>query len=64
MRFAADEAVHRPIELSAEDHARYDAEVVFVGTWMPERGPFMQRLVERGVPLRHLWPALEQGAGI
>lgn len=49
---AADEAVHRPIELNDEDRARFCAEVVFVGTWMPERGPFMLRLVERGVPLR------------
>lgn len=52
VNFAADEAVHRPIELSAEDRARYDAKVAFVGTWMPERGPFLLRLIERGVPLR------------
>ncbi len=52
VNFAADEAVHRPIELTDEDRARYAAKVVFVGTWMPERGPFLLRLVERGVPLR------------
>lgn len=52
VRFAADEAVHRPIEMLDEDRARFSAEVVFVGTWMPERGPFVLRLVERGVPLR------------
>ncbi len=56
VRFAADEAVHRPIELSAQDRARFDAKVAFVGTWMPERGPFMRRLVERGVPLRIYGP--------
>jgi len=49
---AADEAAHRPVELTAQDRARYACAVAFVGTWMPERGPFLLRLVERGVPLR------------
>ena len=52
VREAADEAVHRPIELREEDRARFSSEVAFVGTWMPERGPFLLRLIERGVPLR------------
>lgn len=52
VREAADEVVHRPIALTDEDRARYSAQVAFIGTWMPERGPFMLRLVERGVPLR------------
>jgi spore maturation protein CgeB len=52
VKFAADEAVHRPIALSEEDRARYACKVAFIGTWMPERGPFLLRLVERGVPLR------------
>ena len=52
MNFAADEVAHRPLEMTAEDHARFDADVVFVGTWMPERGPVLARLAERGVPLR------------
>jgi spore maturation protein CgeB len=56
VNFAADEAVHRPIELNDEDRARYAAKVVFVGTWMPERGPFMLQLIERGVPLRIYGP--------
>jgi spore maturation protein CgeB len=56
MNFAADEIAHRPITLSREDHARFDADVVFVGAWMPERGPFLARLVERGVPLRVYGP--------
>jgi spore maturation protein CgeB len=56
MNFAADEIVHRPIVLTDEDHARFDADTVFVGAWMPERGPFLARLVERGVPLRIYGP--------
>jgi spore maturation protein CgeB len=52
MNFAADEIAHRPITLTPEDHARFDADVVFAGAWMPERGPLLVRLIERGVPLR------------
>jgi spore maturation protein CgeB len=52
VREAADEIVHRPIEMDERDLARFSSPVAFVGTWMPERGPFLLRLVERGVPLR------------
>ena len=52
VKFAADEIVHRPIEMSEMDRLRFSSKVAFIGTWMPERGPFMLRLVERGVPLR------------
>ncbi|MBU2788022.1 glycosyltransferase [Acidithiobacillus sp. YTS05] len=49
--FSADEIAHRPRELSAEQYRRFASEVVFVGTWMPERGPFMAELVRHGVPM-------------
>lgn len=49
--FSADEVAHAPRLLSEADHARWDSDVIFVGTWMPERGPFMAALLERGVPL-------------
>jgi len=52
MDFAADEVAHRPVVLDDADRTRFAADVVFVGTWMPERGPILKRLVERGVPLR------------
>lgn len=67
--FSADEVVHKPRTLSVEDHARWDSEVVFVGTWMPERGPFLAYLLRRGVPLSIYggrwqrspeWPVLEK----
>lgn len=54
--FTADEAVHRRATLTAEDRLAFGSEVAFVGTWMPERGPFVQRLIERKVPLRILGP--------
>ncbi|MFQ5696313.1 MAG: glycosyltransferase, partial [Terriglobia bacterium] len=50
----ADEVVHQPRELSPEVRERYAADVAFIGTWMPERGPFMAELIGRGVPLS-LW---------
>jgi spore maturation protein CgeB len=54
-----DEVDHHPREISADDQARWGSEVVFVGTWMPERGPFMAELVRRGLPLAiygDFWP--------
>ena len=46
-----DEMTHRPRVLTAADYSRWGSEVVFVGSWMPERGPFLMQLVRRGVPL-------------
>ncbi|EUB94925.1 hypothetical protein PMI07_002703 [Rhizobium sp. CF080] len=47
----ADELAHRPLSLTQEERHRWSSEVVFVGTWMPGRGAFMARLIEKGVPL-------------
>lgn len=49
--FSADEVLHQPRQLSAEARECYAADVAFIGTWMPERGPFMAELIRRGVPL-------------
>ena len=48
---SADEISHAPRPLSAEDHARWDADVLFLGTWFPGRGAFMCELLALGVPL-------------
>jgi spore maturation protein CgeB len=48
---AADEVAHAPRKLSPEDVTKWKSDVVFIGTWMPERGPLLARLVELGVPL-------------
>jgi spore maturation protein CgeB len=48
---SADEISHAPRALSANDHSAWDSEVLFLGTWFPERGPFMLELIQRGVPL-------------
>jgi spore maturation protein CgeB len=48
---SADEVAHAPLDLSSEERLAWASDVVFVGTWMPERGPFLARLLELGVPL-------------
>lgn len=48
---SADEEAHAPRPLAALDRTRWGGDVLFIGTWMPERGPFLAELLERGVPL-------------
>lgn len=50
--FAADEVNHKPLVLTNQDRIKWTNSVIFVGTWMPERGHFMRRLVELGIPLK------------
>lgn len=47
----ADEVAHAPRPLTSALQDRWAAEVAFIGSWMPERGPFLLALVERGLPL-------------
>lgn len=49
---SADEVEHAPKVLTPYEKEQWDSEVSFIGTWMPERGPFLSRLVELGIPLR------------
>jgi len=48
---SADEIAHAPIALTSEEKAWWGSDVAFIGTWMPERGPLLARLMELGVPL-------------
>jgi spore maturation protein CgeB len=66
---SADEVAHKGQTLDQSDFPKWSSEVVFVGTWMPERGPFLSRLIELGVPLAIYgdrwdraaeWPILKQ----
>ena len=55
---SADEVSHAPRTLSPQDRELWRADVLFLGTWFPERGPFLLELVKRGVPLTirgHKW---------
>jgi len=47
----ADEVAHRPRPLTPEDSRLYGSLLCFVGTWMPERGPFMRALIRAGLPV-------------
>jgi hypothetical protein len=54
-----DPVAHAPLVMNEEVRRRWASEVVFVGSWMPERGPFMARLLELGVLLTIIgdhWP--------
>jgi spore maturation protein CgeB len=60
---SSDEVAHAPRPLSLMDQSKWRSEVAFIGTWMPERGPFLARLVERGVPLAiwgDRWPKAKE----
>jgi hypothetical protein len=46
-----DPVAHAPIDASSFDKSAWASEVSFIGTWMPERGPFLVDLVKQGVPL-------------
>lgn len=48
---SADEVAHQPLLSPREKLGQWQSDVAFVGTWMPERGPFLKRLLELGVPL-------------
>ena len=48
---SADEVAHAPRTITADDLKQWKTDVLFVGTWMPERGRFLLQLVELGVPL-------------
>lgn len=56
VHFTADEVIHRPVSLSDEERSMFSSSVAFIGTWMPERGPFLKQLADRGVPLRVFGP--------
>ncbi len=48
---SADEVSHASRELTEKDHQTWDSAVLFLGTWFPERGPFLLALAQLGVPL-------------
>jgi spore maturation protein CgeB len=48
---SSDEVAHAPRGVTALGAERWHSDVLFLGTWFPERGPFLVDLIERGVPL-------------
>lgn len=48
---SADEVSHAPRQLSEAERRQWASDVLFLGTWFPERGPFLLELIRLGVPL-------------
>lgn len=48
---SADEVSHAPRFLDDGIKNKWSSNVLFLGTWMPERGPFLSKLLDLGVPL-------------
>jgi spore maturation protein CgeB len=48
---SADEVAHAPRALTNDDRRQWASDVLFVGTWMPERGPLVEGLLDRDVPI-------------
>ena len=48
---SSDEVAHAPRVLTQEERDHWKADVLFLGTWFPERGPFLLELVDHGIPL-------------
>lgn len=48
---SSDEDAHAPRPISAQIAEKWHSEVLFLGTWFPERGPFLAELIGLGVPL-------------
>lgn len=47
----ADEVTHAQRQLTADEQLQFGSDVGFIAQWAPERGPFMARLIELGIPL-------------
>jgi hypothetical protein len=53
-----DPVSHRTKKLTEADWRSWTSDVLFIGTWMPERGEFLADLIRQGVPLAiygHRW---------
>lgn len=48
---SADEVSHAPRAITAQAQSQWGCDVLFLGTWFPERGPFLAELIRLGVPL-------------
>lgn len=48
---SADEITHAPRPITPAIESEWQSDVLFLGTWMPERGPFLAELIALGVPL-------------
>lgn len=47
-----DSKIHRKYELSLREKKKYNNKIIFVGTWFPERGKFLKKLIDNGLPIK------------
>lgn len=55
---SADEIEHAPMNLSEEEALKWNNDVVFIGTYMPERSILLSNLIKAGLPVSiygNLW---------
>jgi spore maturation protein CgeB len=48
---SVDEEAHARTAMTPEEIQKWSTDVLFVGTWMPERGPLVAELIRLGIPL-------------
>jgi|SRR5665213_1506355 len=48
---SSDEIAHAPRAITEALRERWESDVLFLGTWFPERGPFLVELINLNVPL-------------
>ncbi len=51
-----DPKFHSPEIALKANLTNIESDVCFVGTWMPERGPFMEKLIQKKVPIKIFGP--------
>ena len=44
--------IHRPQKISPNEKKKYASNVLFIGTWYPERGIFFKKLIDLGLDLK------------
>jgi len=54
--FACEETVHKRIKLTEEDRKKYEANVVFVGTYTPRRARLIKKLEKAGIQVKIYGP--------
>lgn len=47
----SDEVSHAPRPITHQDQDQWGTDILFLGTWMPERGPFLLELIDAGLPI-------------
>ncbi len=47
-----DSKIHKRYKMTLRERKRYKNKIIFVGTWFPERGKFLKKLIDKGLPIK------------